>query len=198
MCGRYYVDDETAKAIQKLVREVDARLGRERFGRDVHPTDIAPVVSGGGEGLQLSWQRWGFPGFKGKSVVFNARSETVMEKRMFWDGIRRHRVVVPGSWFYEWNRQKEKVTFLPSGSPALYMAGFCSRFEDGERFVILTTAANASMAATHDRMPLLLEERELRDWVLRDGEVARLLGKTPGPLEKRAPYEQRTLFESVD
>ena len=29
MCGRYYVDDETAKEIEKIVRSVDEQLKRE-------------------------------------------------------------------------------------------------------------------------------------------------------------------------
>ena len=40
--------------------------------------------------------------------------------------------------------------------PLLFMAGLGRRYEDGEHFVILTTAANASMKPVHDRMPLIL------------------------------------------
>lgn len=29
MCGRYYVDDETAKEIEKIVRSVDEKLKKE-------------------------------------------------------------------------------------------------------------------------------------------------------------------------
>lgn len=33
MCGRYYVDDETAKEIEKIVRKIDGRLhGTGGFG----------------------------------------------------------------------------------------------------------------------------------------------------------------------
>ena len=40
------------------------------------------------------------------------------------------------------------------------MAGCCRQYEDGARFVILTTGANDSMKPVHDRMPLILEEDE--------------------------------------
>lgn len=32
MCGRYYVDDETAREIEKLVRDLDRKLQIERTG----------------------------------------------------------------------------------------------------------------------------------------------------------------------
>ncbi|MCC8026484.1 MAG: DUF159 family protein [Clostridium sp.] len=194
MCGRYYVDEETAREIWKIVGKVDEQLKIEGPGRDIHPTEPAPVIVGRGEGLAMAWQRWGYPGFAGSKVVFNARAESVMEKRMFREGIRRHRLVVPGAWFYEWNRNKEKITFRREDSPVLFMAGFCSRFEDGNRFVILTTQANDSMKGTHDRMPLILEKEQLEDWVLDEKSVERILAQRPALLEKRADYEQQTLF----
>ncbi|RGZ01777.1 SOS response-associated peptidase family protein [Clostridium sp. AM58-1XD] len=194
MCGRYYVDDETAKEIEKLIQTVDNKLKKERLGYDIHPSDTAPVLTGGLDSLKLSWQRWGFPGFQGKGVIFNARSETVLEKRLFSDGIRRRRAVIPAAWFYEWNRNKEKITFLRHDRPVIYMAGFYSRFEEEDRFVILTTKANQSMIGTHDRMPLVLEENELKEWVLNDSATEKILGQTPVLLKKRAEYEQQTLF----
>ena len=74
------------------------------------------------------------------------------------------------------------------------MAGFCRRYEDGEHFVILTTAANASMEPVHDRMPLILEEREIASWILDDEKAEDILHKTPCLLERRMDYEQLTLF----
>ncbi|MDE7259344.1 MAG: SOS response-associated peptidase [Lachnospiraceae bacterium] len=41
------------------------------------------------------------------------------------------------------------------------MAGLYNRYQNEDRFVILTTAANESMNPVHDRMPLLLEQDEI-------------------------------------
>ncbi len=194
MCGRYYVDDETVKAIEQLVKDIDDRLRNGLPGRDIHPTDTAPVLAQRGNGVQVSWQRFGFPGFTGKQVIFNARAETVMDKRMFQAGIHNHRIVVPATWFYEWNRNKEKVTFHRADAPVMYMAGFCSPFEDGDRFVILTTEANESMKSTHERMPLILEREELNDWIFNNDRTEQILGQTPVMLKKKIEYEQQTLF----
>ena len=194
MCGRYYIDDETAKAIESLVEELDQRQRLKGLGNDIRPTDLAPVICRGNGNLKASFLRFGIPGIQGKGVILNARSESVMEKRMFFSGIRQNRIVVPGTWFYEWNRQKEKNTFLRKDGSILFMAGFFNRFEDGDRFVILTTAANESMVGTHDRMPLILEENQLKDWILDEKKAEYLLHQKPVLLERRAEYEQQTLF----
>lgn len=194
MCGRYYIDEEMAREIQKVVREVDEQLRREKLGYDIHPSQRAPALTGEGGALVAAWQTWGYPGFSGSKVIFNARAESVMEKRMFRQGIRHRRIVVPCAWFYEWNKNKEKIVFSRKDSPALFMAGFCSRFEDGDRFVILTTQANESMKGVHERMPLILERDQLKDWALDDKAAVDILGQRPALLEKRAEYEQQSLF----
>ena len=74
------------------------------------------------------------------------------------------------------------------------MAGFCVWTDGGERFVILTTEANPSVSPVHERMPLILEPRELRNWVLDDGAVEPLLQKTPVLLDAFTEYEQMSLF----
>jgi len=194
MCGRYYIDEETAREIRNVVREVDERLQREKLGYDVYPAKQAPVLLKKGNKLTAAWQRWGYPGFFGSKVIFNARAESVMEKRMFHEGICCRRVIVPASWFYEWNRSKEKITFQRTDSQVMFMAGFYSSFEDGDRFVILTTQANASVRGVHDRMPLILERDQLKEWVLNDRAAKRILGQRPVLLKKLAEYEQQTLF----
>ncbi|WP_334104755.1 SOS response-associated peptidase family protein [Muricomes intestini] len=95
MCGRYYVDRALKNRIKKIIKEADCRVGGELFDKDIYPTDFAPVIINGDRGPKLACQRWGYPGYQGKGVVFNARAESVMEKRMFYNGIRYNRTVIP-------------------------------------------------------------------------------------------------------
>ena len=74
------------------------------------------------------------------------------------------------------------------------MAGIYSRYQDGERFVILTTQANASMQPVHDRMPLLLGENEVADWILDSKKTESILRETPFLLERSTEYEQLRFF----
>lgn len=199
MCGRYYVDDDTAREIEKLVRQADEMLrgktsGRVKFeAQDIHPAEKAPILVPSGSGPECQWQRWGFPGFQKGRVIFNARCESAMEKPMFREAVLHRRAVIPAAWFYEWDRSKQKHTFCRKGGDALFMAGCCRRYEDGDRFVILTTQANASMQPVHDRMPLILEREEIADWLFEDAAVRELLSKSPPLLERRAEYEQMSL-----
>lgn len=194
MCGRYYIDDDMAKEIEKLVRQVDKSLQMGHLNKDIHPTEIAPVLAAGRDGMQMIGKQWGFPGIQKKGVIFNARSETVLEKRMFRESIMHRRIVIPAVWFYEWNSRKEKVLFFREDRRILYMAGFYKQYEEEDRFVILTTQANASMKETHDRMPLILEREELEDWIMEDSRTELLLRKRPAALDKKAEYEQQSFL----
>ena len=78
--------------------------------------------------------------------------------------------------------------------PVLFMAGFCRQYEDGEHFVILTTAANESMEPVHDRMPLILERQDIAGWIFDDAKTENILHKIPCLLERKTEYEQLSLF----
>ena len=182
---------------------------------DVHPADLAWVacdpaaegrsgLAGTGReaagsrcrssrmGLEMVAMRWGFPGREGQ-VIFNARAETAAEKPLFQDSLALRRCVVPAGGFYEWNSRKEKVRFTGVGEQPLFLAGFYRRFEEENRFVILTVPANASMAPVHDRMPLVLAPEEAAAWVLDGSRTSQFLRKTPEPLEASQEYEQLEL-----
>lgn len=194
MCGRYYIDEGMAGELGKLLQQLDVSLNLVKGSKDLHPGELAPVITDGPAGLLLELQHWGIPGFSKGRVIFNARSETVLEKKLFQDGVRCRRVVIPARWFYEWNRAKEKITFFREEAPVLYMAGFYNLYEDGPHFVILTAPANASMKDTHDRMPLLLQPEDVLPWMEDDGQLSRYLKRVPPLLGKRAEYEQGTMF----
>ena len=202
MCGRYYVDDDTAREIEKLVRQVDEKMrkaaaaGIHLQAKDIHPSEMAPVIAIDNKGLCCRWQKWGFPGFSGKQLIFNARSESALEKKTFRESVEHRRIVVPATWFYEWNKNKEKNIFYRQGQPVLYMAGFYNRYQDEDRFVILTTEANDSMSPVHGRMPLVLERDEIHKWLNEDQLVGTFLQKTPALLDRRAEYEQMNLFSA--
>ena len=193
MCGRYYIDSDMADEIQQVVREVDQRIRKAQFTGDIHPTESAPVIEKSENGLKLHMCKWGYPLSKRKSLVINARVESVMDKASFRNGILYHRVLIPASGFYEWNRLKEKNTFTRPDAPVLYMAGFCDWFENERRFVILTTTANNSMKKIHDRMPLILEREQIADW-FDNSKMSALLYQTPALLNRQTEYEQQSLF----
>lgn len=193
MCGRYYVDDETAREIEKLVRNLDRKLQTEHTG-DVFPSQSAMVITEKTGHLTTERMQWGFPGFDKGKLLINARAESVLERPTFRDSVRHRRCIIPARGFYEWNKNKEKFFYERNDIPVLFMAGCYNRYEDRDRFVILTTAANPSVVPVHNRMPLVLDLEELEDWVFDDKATEYLLHKTPVLLKSHAEYEQMLLF----
>jgi putative SOS response-associated peptidase YedK len=149
--------------IEKLVRQIS--LKSEIKTGEKYPDSAAPVITANGDDLYAEVKQWGFPNFKGSSVVFNARSETAAEKNMFRSSLRERRCVIPARHFYEWDKAKQKVAFYDNNEPIIYMAGFYNTFKDQSRYVILTTSANVSMADVHNRMPVMLKKNEIGDWI---------------------------------
>ena len=193
MCGRYYVDDETAREIEKIVRNLDRKLHVERTG-DIRPSQSAAVIRGKEENLMTECMAWGFPRFDGKGLLINARAESALERKTFRDSIQHRRCIIPAKGFYEWDKSKEKFSYERKDAPVLFMAGCYNRYQDEERFVILTTEANPSVAPVHHRMPLILDPEELEDWVLDGRATEYILHKTPVLLRSSTEYKQMRLF----
>ena len=193
MCGRYYVDDETAREIEKLVRDLDRKLQIERTG-DVFPSQKATIIKGQEHHLATEQMRWGFPGFENGKLLINARAESATERKTFRDSVRHRRCIIPAGGFYEWDKEKTKYSFERQDGAMMFLAGCYNLYEDGHRFVILTTAANPSMEPVHDRMPLILEPGEVKRWLLDDRGAEQILHNTPTLLDVSTEYEQLRLF----
>ncbi|MGI6199720.1 MAG: SOS response-associated peptidase [Christensenellales bacterium] len=168
MCGRYTLfTGDDYREMQRIVAEADERAhaqGATVKTGEIYPTNLAPILLPGTDGLQAEPAVWGYPGFKGKGVIINARAETALEKRTFREGVLSHRCVIPTTGFYEWDASKAKFLFRRPGSGVLYLAGLYQGSGKQRRYVILTTAPNASVSDVHNRMPLILPDDKLFDW----------------------------------
>lgn len=151
---------------------------------DVCPTDTVPIgtMRAGSNRLEMRPMAWGLPKWDGKGVIINARAETVVQKPMFRRAILANRAVIPTSGFYEWRAepgqaQKTRYLFRHPKDSLLHLAGFFTT--SPERFAVLTTAANASVAPYHDRMPVIIERREVEDWIKGRPTIHEFLKRTP-------------------
>ena len=95
----------------------------------------------------------GFSTQRRQGVIFNARSESALQKPMFARALRTHPAAIPASGFYEWHSSRQRspkgqISFTDFNYPFLYLAGFWNFFSNEanpRHFTILTTAANPSM-----------------------------------------------------
>ena len=184
MCGRYLIEEEAYADIMLLLNDPEAAASIARG--EVFPTNTAPVITIDGAAAV----KWGFPHWKGAGVIINARAETAAEKNMFRKPLITQRCVVPSSGFFEWGRngagnKKDKYLLREPGERMLFMAGMLNTFRDPtgcdySAFVILTTAANDSVAPIHDRMPAILAYGERERWLDDDIFMEHVL-RRPGP-----------------
>lgn len=153
---------------------------------EIFPTNTVPILTQNGSAIEPELSVWGFPSFRGKGVIINARSETAQEKPMFRGSLRDRRCVVPSTGFYEWDRDKRKYLFRRPGSSVVYLAGICQTFREEKRFVILTAAANVSMEEIHNRMPVVLLPSQIEAWVRDTSSALEILHAVPPLLERQA------------
>ncbi len=179
MCGRYTGNTDESDELKTIYTAARRRWPKEEFkSGEIFPTDPVPILAFEEGYIRPLPGRWGFPGFKGKGLIINARSETVKEKPTFARFFAGSRCVIPTTGYYEWDPQKTKFRFRLPDVQELYLAGLFRPDPDGFRFVILTTAANSSTADVHPRMPLILRHSEVRLWTADPEFAARHLTDT--------------------
>lgn len=191
MCGRYSQVLKVAQVEQQLEISLD---GSPEVvpNYNVAPTQQAVVILNEAPHL-LQTLRWGLVPYWSKDIqqgarLINARSESIATKPSFRIPIRQRRCLVIADSFYEWRRsgqQKYPYRILRTNDDLLVMAGIWDIAQvDGQQyrtFSIITTAPNREMEAIHNRMPVLLINKEEQQSWLQDQEVEETLAllKTP-------------------
>lgn len=170
MCGRYIPNtEEEIMEIREILTEISIRISVEEYdNQDVYPSKKAPVLyldkqEGIIENASFGFKKWD----NEKQRIFNAKSEGVASSRLFAPLIRDKRCIVPAKGYYEWknldNNVKEKYTFYNNQSNIIYMLGLYKSEE--KEFVILTKEADENINDIHHRMPLIIKEEYLEEWL---------------------------------
>jgi len=169
-------------------------------------TTIDTVVSqdGGRDLVPMHWglvpNWWSKPLKELKLATFNARAETAATKPFFRGPFKRTRCLIPISWYYEWQNTpdgKQPWYFTArDGSPALTVAGLWDEWKNPETGKLLKsctmiiTEPNDVAAQVHDRMPVLLAERDFEPWLLGQAGIE-LLKPAPKYLLQKWPVSKR-------
>jgi putative SOS response-associated peptidase YedK len=198
---------ELAEIFDAELRESEAETLYEIGPRyNVAPTQDIPVIVGREGGRAFEMHRWGIVPSWSKSVTsagaryINARAETVSTSPVFRSSFERRRCIIPADGFYEWRRDgKRKQPFLihtPADAP-LAFAGLWAPWKDpatGHWLLsasVVTTAANATVSALHNRMPVILDGEAWRLWLDPDlsdeGLLMSLLAPAPDELLELVP-----------
>ncbi len=193
MCGRYQFTADESEELTKIVKEVERKSQLTPWTPgEIRPTAFAPVLLPGKKAPEAELLTWGFK--TTRSLIINARSETALDKPLFRERVMENRCVIPAAGFYEWDSEKRKFFFTVPGKHELYMAGILGFFERKLCFCILTTAANSSMADTHDRMPLILDKEQIEPWLYDASAVKSILHLIPPQLLRKSMEAQESLW----
>jgi putative SOS response-associated peptidase YedK len=189
MCGRYasYLPPEAVARIFRTVSPVPNIAPNW----NVAPTQPALAVRRHPESgaRHLDVLSWGLLPFftkeaKGAKRPINARAETIATSGMFRESFARRRCLIPADAFYEWQARagaKQAMAIARVDGAPMAFGGIWDRFRgaDGKilrSFAIVTTTANATLSAVHERMPVVLEEAAWPVWLGEtEGDAAALM-----------------------
>ncbi len=180
MCGHF----DTLTRLSQMMADSFGRSVPEPPVRDtIAPSLGAPIIIENPEtrrievlearfGLVPAWYRGSLKDWK--ATTFNARLDTVTEKRVFKGAWTYRHAIVPTEAFYEWSgpksaRNKWRVT--RGDNQPLAFAGLWEEayLAEGElwSFTILTREAGRDMAAIHPREPVVLTPDQWEAWLRR-------------------------------
>ncbi|MCB0704469.1 MAG: SOS response-associated peptidase [Saprospiraceae bacterium] len=169
MCGRFSLAVSESK-IQEELPFVDTG-NQLRRNYNIAPTQHAYVVTNA-QPDRLQYLTWGLVPFwskEGKNTgrLINARAEGIESKPSFRIPIRKQRCLVLADSFYEWRKSgSERIPYriLPKNGSLLIMAGIWDEWDkEGypvKSFSVITCQPNEEVAFLHDRMPVLLTNKE--------------------------------------
>ena len=176
MCSRYSLTSppEAVRAYFKLAEVPDYP---PRY--NIAPTQPVAIIRQDFKGQhEFALARWGLiPGWvkdpREFATLINARAESAPGKPSFRAALRHRRCLVPTNGFYEWTGRAGHKTPHLIRRPGAALMAFAGLWEhwlgaDGSEFdtmAILTAAANATVSAVHDRMPVIMAERDFDRWL---------------------------------
>lgn len=175
MCGRFAIT-HSPEEIRAMFGYAEQPNFPPRY--NVAPTQPVPIVLRDGAARHFMLVRWGFlPGWvkdpRDFPLVINARGETIAEKPAFRAAVRHRRCLVPADAFYEWRRegrQRQPYMIRRRDRGLMAFAGIWETYATPEgseidTMALVTTAANGTVAALHERMPVIIAPEDFERWL---------------------------------
>ena len=177
MCGRVRLPNDYSEIKIRLRFDATAPAPNLAPSWNTPPTGDMLVATHSADGRRISEvMRWGLIPRWAKDIkagysTFNARADSVAEKPAFRDAWKRgQRCLVVTDGFYEW-RKKDRQPFAiaMADGDLMVMAGLWDEWVSpaGERIkscTVITCEPNGVVGMLHDRMPVILEEKDWPQW----------------------------------
>ena len=176
MCSRFSLAEERDFLAARLgVSAIALANYRPRY--NIAPQQEHFIITTEYQRRKLTAAKWGLvtnPDQHGRRrYLINAKAETVESRPSFAEAFDQRRCVIPASGFYEWtgpSYARQPFWIYRRDGDLLLFAGLYQDAEKNElgtqsAFTIVTCAANPTLATIHDRMPVILSDRDADDWV---------------------------------
>ena len=171
MCGRFELKTKYEWLPKVLKQDYPNGLDtRYQTQNSIRPTDPVLVIKNEGR-IKTTFMSWGFispwakdPFDKKIPRPFNARSETLEEKKLFSGSWKHKRCLIPASGFFE-----KKYRIRKENYETFWLGGIWSKWfsPDGSEFescCILTTEPNELVKPLHHRMPVVVPAGYEEKW----------------------------------
>ena len=171
MCGRFELKTKFNNLPQILKQDYPSGLDTKyQIQNLIRPTDPILVIKNEGR-IKTTFMSWGFispwakdPFDKKRPRPFNARLETVKEKKLFSGSWKYKRCLIPASGFLE-----KKYRIRKDSYETFWLGGIWSKWTsaDGaelESCCVLTTEPNELLRPLHNRMPVVVPDGYEHQW----------------------------------
>ena len=184
MCTRFFIDNSMIefKELFELARKsavADRFLNHYakpvKTDGEIRPTDVCPVIAPDSKGNRAVFaMKWGFTLPNSNQPLVNARVETAATKPTFAESWSRRRCIIPASYYFEWKHYKtidgkektgDKYLIQPKGDTITWLCGLYRIEGDIPVFAVLTREPSEEISQIHDRMPLILSESKIDEWI---------------------------------
>ncbi|AMC93835.1 hypothetical protein AOC36_07505 [Erysipelothrix larvae] len=156
MCGRVFISKETEERLERYMDPYE--FEKVKLG-EVFPGDTLAIQT---REAPLA-MKWGVKPEWSKSMLINARIETIAEKPFFKQEFKTKRCVVMASSYFEWKREESinQKYQISIEAPLIYLAGILKEEKGEHKVIILTEPCQDTLAWMHDRMPVILSNEEV-------------------------------------
>ncbi|UTY40570.1 SOS response-associated peptidase [Allocoprobacillus halotolerans] len=158
MCGRFYIMRQIYLVLKDM--GIDVKPEQILLG-DCFPKQKIPVIVMEKGQYVVKNMQWGYHFPYDSRLVINARSETLLEKKMFQKDMKVRRCLIFARGFYEWDHQKHMLSFENEDDSIMMMAGL---YNENKEVVIITKQANDVMRPIHSRMPVIIKPEHMHQW----------------------------------
>ena len=171
MCGRFELITKFDNLPKILKQDYPFGLNTKYETQSlIRPTDPVLVIKNEGK-IETTFMSWGFispwakdPFEKGKPKPFNARSETVEEKKLFSGSWKHKRCLIPASGFFEKKYRIRKENYETFWLGGIWSKWYSSDGAELESCCVLTTEPNDLMKPIHNRMPVIVPDGYEEQW----------------------------------